>query len=124
MKRRGKGTTLAKKSTFFVVNDKRYTPVELEFNDICSMEMNGVNINDVKSTPMNAIRAYFALYFGGNADVAGAEIMGHLRKHGDLGVLYNALGESLDDFFREVNGTDEEETQGESQNEEETAEKK
>ena len=113
---------MAKKSTFFVVNDKRYTPVELEFNDICSMEMNGVNINDVKSTPMNAIRAYFALYFNGNADVAGAEIMGHLRKHGDLGALYNALGESLDDFFREVNGTNEEETQDES--EAETAEKK
>jgi hypothetical protein len=122
LKRRGKGTTLAKKSTFFVVNDKRYTPIELEFNDICSMEMNGVNINDVKSTPMNAIRAYFALYFGGNADIAGAEIMNHLRKHGDLGVLYNALGDSLNDFFRELNVTDEEENPTQSQ--EETAEKK
>ena len=105
-----------------MVNDKRYTPVELEFNDICSMEMNGVNINDVKSTPMNAIRAYFALYFGGNADIAGAEIMNHLRKHGDLGVLYNALGDSLNDFFRELNVTDEEENPTQSQ--EETAEKK
>ena len=114
---------MAKKSTFFVVNGKRYTPLELDFNSICMMEMNGVNINDVRSTPMNAIRAYFALYFGGNADVAGAEIMNHLRKHGDLGVLYDALGESLNDFFREVNVTeDEEETQ--TQSEAETDEKK
>ena len=116
---------MAKKSTFFVINGKRYTPVELDFNGICMMEMNGVNINDVRSTPMNAIRAYFALYFGGNADVAGAEIMNHLRGHGELSVLYDALGESLNDFFRQVNVTeDEEETQSESQNEEETAEKK
>lgn len=115
---------MAKKSTFFMVNGKRYTPVELEFNDICSMEMNGVNINDVKATPMNAIRAYFALYFGGNADIAGAEIMNHLRNHGDLSVLYTALGDSLNDFFRELNIEDEEETQDESQSEEETAENK
>lgn len=113
---------MAKKSSFFVVNGKRYTPLELDFNGICMMEMNGVNINDVRSTPMNAIRAYFALYFGGNADVAGAEIMNHLRKHGDLGVLYDALGESLNDFFRQVNVTDEEENQ--EQSEEETAENK
>ena len=116
---------MAKKSTFFMVNGKRYTPLELDFNAICTMEMNGVNINDVKATPMNAIRAYFALYFGGNADAAGAEIMNHLRNHGDLSVLYDALGESLNGFFRQVNVTeDEEETQSESQNEEETAEKK
>jgi len=113
---------MAKKSTFFVINGKRYTPVELDFNGICMMEMNGVNINDVRSTPMNAIRAYFALYFGGNADVAGAEIMNHLRNHGDLGVLYDALGESLNGFFRQVNVTDEEENQ--EQSEEETAENK
>lgn len=113
---------MAKKSTFFVVNGKRYTPLELDFNGICMMEMNGVNINDVRSTPMNAIRAYFALYFGGNADVAGAEIMNHLRKHGDLSVLYDALGESLNDFFRQVNVTDEEESQ--EQSEEETVENK
>lgn len=113
---------MAKKSTFFVINNKRYTPLELDFNGICMMEMNGVNINDVRSTPMNAIRAYFALYFGGNADVAGAEIMNHLRKHGDLSVLYDALGESLNDFFRQVNVTDEEESQ--EQSEEETVENK
>ena len=113
---------MAKKSTFFVINGKRYTPVELDFNGICMMEMNGVNINDVRSTPMNAIRAYFALYFGGNADVAGAEIMNHLRGRGDLSVLYDALGESLNGFFRQVNVTDEEENQ--EQSEEETAEKK
>ena len=113
---------MAKKSTFFVINGKRYTPVELDFNSICVMEMNGVNINDVRSTPMNAIRAYFALYFGGNADVAGAEIMNHLRNHGDLRVLYDALGESLNGFFRQVNVTDEEENQ--EQSEEETAENK
>jgi len=113
---------MAKKSSFFVINNKRYTPLELDFNSICMMEMNGVNINDVRSTPMNAIRAYFALYFGGNADVAGAEIMNHLRGHGDLGVLYDALGESLNDFFRQVNVTDEEENQ--EQSEEETAENK
>jgi len=113
---------MAKKSTFFVINNKRYTPLELDFNSICMMEMNGVNINDVRSTPMNAIRAYFALYFGGNADVAGAEIMNHLRGHGDLSVLYDALGESLNGFFRQVNVTDEEESQ--EQSEEETAENK
>lgn len=114
---------MAKKSSFFVINNKRYTPLELDFNSICMMEMNGVNINDVRSTPMNAIRAYFALYFGGNADVAGAEIMNHLRGHGDLSVLYDALGESLNDFFLEVNVTeDEEETQ--TQSEAETGEKK
>lgn len=113
---------MAKKSSFFVINNKRYTPLELDFNSICMMEMNGVNINDVRSTPMNAIRAYFALYFGGNADVAGAEIMNHLRGHGDLSVLYDALGESLNGFFRQVNVTDEEENQ--EQSEEETAENK
>jgi len=113
---------MAKKSSFFVINNKRYTPLELDFNSICMMEMNGVNINDVRSTPMNAIRAYFALYFGGNADVAGAEIMNHLRNHGDLSVLYDALGESLNGFFQQVNVTDEEENQ--EQSEEETAENK
>jgi hypothetical protein len=50
--------------------------------------------------------------------------MNHLRGHGDLSVLYDALGESLNDFFQQVNVTDEEETQSENQNEEETAEKK
>lgn len=113
---------MAKKSTFFVINGRKYKPVELDFNAICDMEDNGISLSDVRSKPQSTARAYLALYFNGNKDVAGYEIQQHILNGGSLEGLFEAFRESVDEsgFFQAIS-KGAEKNQGEDE-ESETAE--
>lgn len=95
---------MAKKSTFFVINGRKYKPVELGFNEICDMEDNGITLGDVRSKPQSTARAYLALYFNGNKDVAGYEIQQHIVNGGSLEGLFDAFRESVENsgFFQAI----------------------
>ena len=96
---------MAKKSTFFVINGRKYKPIELDFNAICDMEDNGISLGDVRSKPQSTARAYLALYYNGNTDVAGNEIQQHIIGGGTLDGLFDAFRESVEDsgFFQAIN---------------------
>lgn len=112
---------MAKKSTFFVINGRKYKPIELDFNAICDMEDNGISLGDVRSKPQSTARAYLALYYNGNTDVAGNEIQQHIIGGGTLDGLFDAFRESVEDsgFFQAINkATAETSSESEEQGEE------
>lgn len=112
---------MAKKSTFFVINGRKYKPIELDFNAICDMEDNGISLGDVRSKPQSTARAYLALYYNGNTDVAGNEIQQHIIGGGTLEGLFDAFRESVEEsgFFQAINkGTTETPSESEEQGEE------
>lgn len=109
----------AKKTTVFTINGKVYRPATLDFNAICDMEDMGISLGDYRTKTLSTARAYMALYFGGDTNVAGAEIQSHIVGGGNLEGLYDALKESINesDFFQAT-------SKGATENQsEETAEK-
>ena len=113
------------KASFFTVNGKKYKPIELDFNAVCDMAENGVSISDFNSKPMAAARAYFALYFGGDMTTAGREIQAHLVNGGKLDDVISAFATSIEESgFFQTFAPAEEETDGQTEEEETTEETK
>jgi hypothetical protein len=85
------------------------------------MEDNGISLGDVRSKPQSTARAYLALYYNGNTDVAGNEIQQHIIGGGTLDGLFDAFRESVEDsgFFQAINkATAETSSESEEQGEE------
>ena len=97
-------------TSFFTVNGKKYKTIELDFNAVCDMAENGISISDFNSKPMAAARVYFALYFGGDKEMAGREIQAHLMNGGKLDDVISAFAKSIEDsgFFQTFAPTAEE----------------
>lgn len=88
----------------FEVNKKRYDIPELDFNAICDLESMGVSLGQIKKTPTEGIRAFFALCFNGDKEIAGTEIQSHIENGGEMDVIAEALGKAVKEsgFFRAI----------------------
>lgn len=92
----------------FVINNVRYNAKPFDFNLICSMEENGVPLQDMQKKPMAMLRAYFAECSGLDNEAAGNEIQSHVVGGGNFNDLYKVMGEEMNDsdFFRALKPTE------------------
>ena len=86
----------------FEINGKRYTAAPFNFNTVCDLEELGMSLSTVAKNPMTAVRAYFAVCYGGDKERAGNEIEQHIIKGGDFSVIIDAMNKEMEksDFFR------------------------
>lgn len=86
----------------FVINGKTYKAKEITFNFMCFLEEKDLPIEQIETKPMKFGREYLAYCGGMTSEQAGMEIDAHVVSGGELSVLYDAMGEALEnsDFFR------------------------
>ena len=91
----------------FTVNGRKVKAREADFNFLCDLGENGIEMSDIGKKPLNAIRQDVAFCMGGSADVAGSEINQHVLNGGDFEEILNVFREKMEesDFFRALNQT-------------------
>ena len=95
----------------FVVNDKRYTAKEFDFNLLCDLEEQGLSLEDIDKKPMSLIRTYLAFCGNISKEEAGKEIEKHLINGGKFNDVVEAMSQQMQEsgFFRAIGQTSEEE---------------
>jgi len=95
----------------FTINGKKYDARIFDFNMLCDMEDAGVTLEDMTKKPMSAVRAYFTVCYGGDAEGAGREIEQHIINGGDMTELMKAMSDAMgeSDFFRSLAQSNQEE---------------
>lgn len=85
-----------------VINGKTVVAKALTFNDFCTLEDMGIDIQSIESKPMSFVRVYLALCTKSTLEQAGTEIEEHLTNGGELDGLMNAMSDAITDsgFFR------------------------
>lgn len=100
-------------SDFITVNGRKYVAKELDFNFICDLGIEGVNVTEIGEKPLVTIRTYVAYCMGVDSKVAGEEINKHIVNGGslqDFTEIFEKKGEESD-FFRAISGqTEQKET--------------
>ena len=101
---RGKRESMIK---MFVVNGKRYTAKEFDFNLLCDLEEQGLSLEDIDKKPMSLIRTYLAFCGNITKEEAGKEIEKHLISGGKFTDVVEAMSEQMQDsgFFRAIGET-------------------
>lgn len=96
----------------FELNGKKYTVVPMTFNTVCSLEEQGISLEEFSNKKLSFLRAYVAIAANIDADEAGIEIERHLKEGGNLNGIYELIGEQIEesDFFQSLAKTTEEET--------------
>lgn len=96
----------------FTINGKKYDAKVFDFNTLCDMEDAGVTLESMTKKPMSAVRAYFTVCYGGDAEGAGREIEQHIINGGDMTELMKAMSDAMSesDFFRSLAKSDQEKT--------------
>ncbi len=86
----------------FTVNKKVYTSQVFDLNMVCDFEEDGISLDDMRKMPLSAVRKYFGVCSGLNAEAAGAEIQNHILAGGDFNDLFQAFSDAMEesDFFR------------------------
>ena len=98
----------------FKINGKTYQSVIFDYNLICDLEDEGIDVDKMLDRPLGLCRAYLSVCGNMTKQDAGKEIGSHLSNGGTLEELMEIIGNELteSDFFR-----------GQSQNEEKEAPK-
>jgi len=93
----------------FIINGRRYDAKPFDFNMICDLEDNGVNLSEIREKPMSMARAYFSLCYSGSKEDAGKEIQAHVIAGGNFNELYEVMGAEMNesDFFQALNKKEE-----------------
>jgi len=96
----------------FTINDKQYTAKPFDFNLVCDLEDAGVQLSEISSKPMSAVRAYFTLCSELDKDVAGLELQAHMIGGGKIDEIVDAMNAELkeSDFFRAISKDEKENT--------------
>lgn len=87
---------------FIEVNGRKYKAQEIDFNFICMLGEEGIQIQEMDKKSIPALRAYVAYCMGVDPTIAGAEINNHIINGGSLEDFTTVLGEKAEssDFFR------------------------
>ena len=96
----------------FTVNGKKVKAREADFNFLCDLGENGIEMSDIGKKPLNAIRQYVAFCMGVSAEVAGSELNAHIINGGNFEEIVNVFREKMEEsgFFRALNQTTAKET--------------
>lgn len=85
----------------FTINNRVVQAKEIDFNFVCMLEVEGIELAKMGKSFMNIIKVYVAYCMGVDADVAGNEINQHMLNGGNLNELTEVLSKKMDesDFF-------------------------
>lgn len=95
-----------------VINGTEYDYPEMDFNAICDLQENGVDVFNPKSMskkPILTARAIVAWALGIEVEEAGEEIQKHILNGGSLDGLFTGFFEVVEDsgFFKSLRGRNE-----------------
>ena len=68
----------------FSLNGRNYKAKEIDFNFVCELGLNGIDITEIQTKIMGAIRVYIAYCMGTDVMTAGDEINLHIINGGTL----------------------------------------
>ena len=85
-----------------VVNGKSYPNKEITFNDFCTFEERGIDLQTMEKKPLSFLRVYISLCMNTNEVEAGKEIDAHIANGGSIEDLLQALSDAIENsgFFR------------------------
>lgn len=96
------------------INNRVYKAKEIDFNFLCLLGENGIDVSDIDKKILPVIRLYVAHCMGVSPDVAGNEINLHCINGGQISDIMDVFTEKADDsdFFRALgeNKTEQKET--------------
>lgn len=84
-----------------VINKRSYKAKELDFNFLCELGENGIDIQDIDKKILPVVRIYIAYCMGVDNEIAGNEISRHIINGGtfdDFTTVFNEKAESSDFF--------------------------
>ena len=89
------------------VNGRVYRAKELDFNFLCSLGENGIDISDIDKKMLPALRVYVAFCMDTSVEEAGDELSRHIIGGGNFEDIVSTFGEKAEDsdFFRALNKT-------------------
>lgn len=102
-------------SKYFEVNKNKYVKLPFDFNMVCELEENGVDMEDINKKPLKLVREYFAICAGITSIEAGDEIQKHIIGGGTLDSISDAMRTEIEksDFFQSLMGRVEDNNQTE-----------
>lgn len=88
------------------VNGNSYKAKELDFNFLCELGENGIEMTEIGNKLMQTLRVYIAYCMGVDAETAGNEISNHCINGGNMTELIEVLNDKAQnsDFFRSMGG--------------------
>ncbi len=91
----------------FIINGKKHQAKELDFNFVCLLGENGIELQDISKKILPTIRVYAAYCMDADMDYAGNEINEHIIKGGTINDLVDVFSAKADDsdFFRALGKT-------------------
>lgn len=94
------------------INNRVYKAKEIDFNFVCEMGMNGIEIQELETKIFPAIRLYIAYCMNTSTEQAGKAFEEHLINGGDFNEIIEVFKEKFEtsDFFRSINKNTEKET--------------
>lgn len=95
-----------------LLNGRSYKAKELDFNFVCELGLNGIDITEVQTKIMGAIRVYIAYCMNTDVYRAGDEINLHIINGGTLEGIVDVFSNKAEesDFFHALNKTSEKTT--------------
>ena len=87
------------------VNGRVYRAKELDFNFLCNLGDNGIDISDIDKKMLPALRVYVAFCMDTSVEEAGDELSRHIIGGGNFEDIISIFGEKAEDsdFFRALN---------------------
>lgn len=87
------------------VNGRVYRAKELDFNFLCNLGDNGIDISDIDKKMLPALRVYVAFCMDASVEEAGDELSRHIIGGGNFEDIISTFGEKAEDsdFFRALN---------------------
>lgn len=86
----------------FTINGRVVRAREIDFNFLCELGENDIDITEIDKKVLPAVRVYVAYCMGVGTGIAGEEINKHVVNGGDLGDIVNFFTEKANEsgFFR------------------------
>jgi len=87
-----------------IINGTEYRNVPITFNVVCRLEEMGVNVSDMGSHMLTAVRAYAAICMKKNKKETGIEIEQHITNGGTMNDIITPFAEEVEksDFFQNL----------------------
>ena len=95
-----------------VVNGVSYPNKEITFNDFCTFEERGIDLQTMEKKPLSFLRVYISLCMNTNEIEAGKAIDAHIANGGSIEDLLQAMSDAIENsgFFRPQQQTAEKDT--------------
>ena len=85
-----------------VINGVTYPNKEITFNDFCTFEERGIDLQTMEKKPLSFLRVYISLCMNASEEEAGIAINEHIANGGNIEDLMQAMSDAIENsgFFR------------------------